>query len=175
MKKHISIIALLFVLLASLCSCSESNIKSITVMGETLYSARECEAIYLYKFKEADISYRNFTNATEDNKPTSTGYIYSTEELEIGDDILVWNQFKYSTGTGYNSTTASGVNASVAEVVQVYGVTLSSGSSYYKIGFYSVNETLSNTAVEKKEDLAPVHKCEVRVPKDKSTLNIEYN
>lgn len=170
MKKTFSALLIFALLLISLCSCnSNSSIKKITVGGESLLSSTVCETIYLYRFEEAEVSGKVW----EDNgstTPQSTGYIYSTEELAVGDKISVWNQFSYNV----NYQSYSGVDALVAEVVETYGVKLSSTSSTYSISFYSV-ENISKTTVKTLEDIAPITKSEVKAPKDKVTLNIIYN
>jgi hypothetical protein len=174
MKKVLSLIILasLCILLVS-CNLTSTNVKSVYIDDSSILTSNTHSTIYLYSFKDAKIS-TNYESTTSKEIPSSKGYIYSSEELKVGDSIKVWTDFKFGSKTSsWSDDREYGVDAIVSEIVEIYNVKVKKTSDTYIITYYSVKESLSKTSVSKKENLAEIQMHKVEVTKDK--VVIEHN
>ena len=144
MKKHlvrILLIVLALCTMTSLTSCVRFNVDTVVCFGG------EFESGYLYEFKyKAD--------AKEGGKTIE--YIYSTDKLDVDDEITV---------------TSSGAKGIVTEVVKKYPVLVIEGLRTYFISYYEFNHPYKQTfkSLEKAEEYTPErHTTEV----DKSSIVI---
>lgn len=174
MKKVIAFIvvaALIFMLI----SCGSSSIKVSRVFLEG-YTTSYVDSIYLYSFKNAEISAK-YESATSTEQPTSSGYIYSIEKLNVGDTIKVWNEFKFGEEpSSWTDNRPYGVNAIVDKIVAAYEIKVEATSDTYIITYYSVEgsfgNSLSYTCVSNKEKLKEIQTKKIEVTKDR--VVIEY-
>lgn len=176
MKKIIAliIVASLILTLVS-CGSSSSNVSCVYIEGSSLLSTSICYTIYLYSFKNAEINAKyESTSSTE--KPSSSGYIYSTEKLNVGDAIKVWNEFKFGEKTSsWTDDRQYGVNAIVDKIVAAYKITVKATSDTYIITYYSVEGSISNTSVSKKENLKEIQMKKMEVSKDRAIIEYYTN
>ena len=95
MKKVLSLIVLvsLCVLLVS-CNLTPTEVESVYIDANSILNSNTYDTIYLYSFKDAKVS-TSYESTTSKEIPSSTGYIYSSEKLQVGDTIKVWNDFKF--------------------------------------------------------------------------------
>jgi len=104
MKKYVArilLIAMLLCAMVSLTSCVRSNVKSVSIHGETYYSG------YLYAVQE-------------NNNQSVTWYVYSTEQVEVGDSIKI----------------KDGKDATVTEVAKKYEIRVVEGVNLYTVTYY---------------------------------------
>ena len=161
-KKNLCLF-LVFVLNSfALLSCSQNDIKSIMV-DEKNYST-----YYLYSFKDANIT-DNYTMLETANPPTETGYIYSTEKLNHGDSIKVWNNILFGGSDNYISSSMFGTDAIVDKVIEVYPIKVDIGKETYTITYFDVK---SAKTVSDKSDITEPSKNKIEVTKERVT--IEY-
>lgn len=168
MKKLISILLSLFILVLSLCSCGTNRIhkkiKSITV--DTL----KYETIYLYSFKNAKLD-NVVKDLSPETAPTQTGYILSTSKLDSGDEVKVWTRHYFGENY-YNSS--KGTTAVVDKLVETYSIKINNNDETYLISLFNVNEPWQwNThTVSEKTELEVVFR-QIEVTKERVT--IEYD
>lgn len=144
MKKHlvrILLIVLALCTMTSLTSCVRFNVDTVACFGG------EFESGYLYAFKyKAD--------AKEGGETVE--YIYSTDKLDVDDEITV---------------STSGAKGIVTEVVEKYPVLVIEGLRTYFISYYEFNHPYKQTfkSLEKAQEYTPErHTTEV----DKSSVVI---
>ena len=83
MRKKIVFLLLVITTLILLTSCNGKTISSISVNNDNYFS------FYLYEFENANVSdYRLIEE--DDEIPTSSGFVFSRENLEEDDAIKVW-------------------------------------------------------------------------------------
>ena len=166
MKKVISIILLIATLVSILCSCNKTSDDISYVQIDSLLYVYE--TIYLYEFKDAAID-ENYESSTSTETPSTSGYIYSSEKLKVGDSITVWKDFKFGTKTSsYQDDRESGTEAIVDEIVAVYRVQVKHNSDTYIITYYTVQDTsISYTTVTKRESVKELEKHKIEVTKER--------
>ena len=166
-KKFVCLCLVLFIALFSLLSCSRNNIKAITVDDKYYYT------YYLYSFKDAKINNYQENNdyfiTSTSNPPTKTGYVYSSEKLESGDSIKVWNNLLFSAEDDYVSSSMLGTDAVVDEVIDVYYIEVTSNKETYTITYFDLQ---SKSTVSNKSELREPSKNKIKVTKERVT--IEY-
>lgn len=170
MKKLISILLSLFILVLSLCSCGTNRIhkkiKSITV------DTYKYETIYLYSFKNAKLDLGNIVkDFSPETAPTQTGYVLSTSKLDSGDEVKVWTQHYFGEDYYHSS---QGTTAVVDKLVETYSIKIDNKNETYLISLFNVNEPRQwNThTVSEKTELEVVFR-QIEVTKDRVT--IEYD
>lgn len=171
MKKTISVILLISLLILMLSSCDiiSGDISSVRIDDSLL----SCHTVYLYAFKNAKIN-SNYESETSTETPTSSGFIYSREKLKVGDSIKVWQDFKFGKKTSsWPDNRQSGTEAVVAKIVDKYEVKVKNKGDTYIITYYTVDELISHTTVTNRENLAKIEKHKIEVVKDK--VIIEYD
>lgn len=145
----------------------------VIVDGESLLSNYTCSTIYLYKFTNAEID-SNYESESSTEYPSSSGYIYSTEKLKIGDTITVWNEFRFGEKTSsWIDERKRGAEAIVDEIVCIYKVNVKTTSDTYIITYYSVEGITNYTSVTNRDNLKEIQKHQIEVTKERVT--IEYN
>ena len=157
MKKIISTISIITLVLSFLTSCSSNKVKSVKVDEYTYYT------FYLYSFKDAQIDNVNISDS-HDYVPTSTGYIYSMEQLSSGDTIKVWHDFTF--GEQDHPWTNGGTNATVDRLIDTYRIDVKKNDSTYEITYYTLVSSyyqLSLSTVTNKSDLEKTQKHKIEV------------
>ena len=168
MKKVLSLIVLvsLCVLLVS-CNLTPTEVESVYIDANSILNSNTYDTIYLYSFKDAKVS-TSYESTTSKEIPSSTGYIYSSEKLQVGDTIKVWNDFKFGAKPStWSDDREYGVDAVVSKIVEIYKVKVKSTSDTYIITYYSVEKSLSKTSVSNKENLAKIQLHKVELTKDR--------
>ena len=187
MKKVISIILLIASLITILCSCNQKSddmnsafddmnlgsddISYVQIDTSLLYT---CQTIYLYAFKNAKID-PNYESTSSTETPSSTGYIYSYDKLEVGDSIKVWQDFMFGKKTSsYQDDRQRGTEAIVDEIVAVYRVKVKRNTDTYIITYYTVPDTsISYTTVTKRESVKELEKHKIEITKDRVIINYD--
>lgn len=171
MKKAVSLAILTVMLLSIFCSCGQVSGKISYVRVGDLLSYK---TLYLYKFKDAEID-SIYESTTSTETPTSSGYVYSTEKLEVGDEIKVWSDFKFGEkGTGFTDTRKSGTMATVEKIVETFRVKVSANGDTYIITYYEVqHSSTSGSSVSDKDNIKNVEKHKIQVTKDRVIIVYE--
>ena len=165
MKKTISVILLISLLILMLSSCDiiSGDISSVRIDDSLL----SCHTVYLYAFKNAKID-SNYESETSTETPTSSGFIYSREKLKVGDSIEVWKDFKFGTKTSsWQDDRQSGTEAVVAKIVDKYEVKVKNKGDTYIITYYTIDTSYSYTSVTERKNLVEVEKNKIEVVKDR--------
>lgn len=167
MKRIFPLATLCFIISIFLLSCDgNEKIKSVEV-DDTEYST-----FYLYRFEEAEVGLKYSYLNDSVQKPTSSGYIYSSQNLSSGDTIKVWGNIifydEYETVDYYN-TSSIGTNAIVKEKLDTYNITIEEKSDTYVITYY----THKNSTFSQKEDIIEVEKHKIEVVKERVTIEYE--
>lgn len=169
MKKIVSLFTMIAMLLI-LCSCSfGGKVQSVQV------DSTEYLTIYVYSFKDAEID-PNFESSTSSATPTYTGYVYSTEKLSVGDDIKVWNNFKFGEkgASSWTDTRKTGANATVDKIVKTYRVTVKSSNDSYVITYYKLkSSSYYDSSVSNIEDLVEIVKHKIKVSKERVIIKYD--
>ena len=179
MKKAISIILLVASLITILCSCYKTS-RDDTAGSDNISSVQidsllfTYQTVYLYSFKNATID-PDYESTSSTETPSSTGYVYSYNKLEVGDSIKVWQDFKFGTKTSsYQDDRESGTEAIIDEIVAVYRVQVKHNSDTYIITYYTVQDTsISYTTVTKRESVKELEKHKIEVTKDRVIINYD--
>ena len=175
MKRLLAALLITIMAMLNLTSCeSYENVVQVKCDGTTF------KTIYLYYFEDADITGYEGTGHEENYyyyygsiAPTESGYVYSNQKLSVGDEIKVWEECDFSKGT----SKVSGTTAVVKELVETYGITVSSSSDRFDIVFYTVGD--SNALINgkycatEKSDLESIVENKVNVPQE--TTYIVYD
>ena len=170
MKKALSLTVLLALLLALLTSCSTVNYKGIKALK---IEDVTCTSFYLYAFDEAIIS--GYLDYGAEYPPTVTGYAFSFERLEVGDEIEVWTNHSFSYyDEFYNYTTRQGTTGKVTEIAGDYSVGLLRSGNSYTVTFFGHKGTAVYTATfSSLEQVTEVEKYKVEVITD-NPVYIEF-
>lgn len=155
-----------------MCSCgvASNDISRVKIDGMTTINT-----IYLYEFKDAAID-SIFESTTSEETPTMTGYVYSSEKLNKGDVIRVWQDFKFGEkDSSWTDTREYGADAIVEEKIDTLKVKVSVKADTYVITYYTIEDSLglSKTTVTDRADVKKATKHKIQVTKDK--VVIEYN
>ena len=157
MKRLLAVLLITIMAMLNLTSCeSYENVVEVECDGTAF------KTIYLYYFEDADITgYYGDSIA-----PTKSGYVYSNQKLSVGDRIKVWKEYVFGKGISQ----VSGTTAVVKELVETYGITVSSSSDRFDITCYTLNE--SNIITEgrycdtEKSELEEPKKQKINVPQE---------
>lgn len=171
MKKIFSLLLTLALFLALLTSCSTvryTDVKRVTIEGDSY------ESFYLYSFEYADLSECQYNGITY---PTETGYVYSTERLEIGDVIEVWGEHSFGYyDTNGHYTTRMGTTATVREITERYEIELLRAANSYTVTFFGLDGAAygASSTVSEYTDAARAVKHKVEILTE-NPVYIEFN
>lgn len=172
MKKICTAIAVFLSVSLLLCSCDSDDVSSVRIAD----SASIYETIYLYSFKDAQID-EHFESTTSTEIPSSTGYVYSTEKLEVGDTIKVWQDFKFgeSPTSSWTDDRTRGTDAIVDKIVDTFKIHIEEKSGTFVITYYSIEGAFyfSGTTVTNRDNLKEVEKHKIEISKER--VIIEYD
>ena len=172
MKKIVCFLCVVFCSVLFLSSCgTKKEIKSIVVDGVKYNS------FYIYSFENANIidDYKILYKSNVD-KPTQDGYVRSNEQLNQGEDVVVWEQFyfKYQddNATSISSSDIIHCTAKVIKLEKEYTIDLDEDGGRYIITCYSASNNKSDTDLDRLESNS-IEKIVLDVPKQ--DVIIEYN
>ena len=172
MKKFLFAI-LFFIFVFALAACASiGNVQSVTV-DDTEY-----KTIYLYSFKDANITKKYNALNSSDSTPTSCGFIYSTEKLSVGDSITVWETYIFSkTNTNNNSYNDSsnssvGTKAIIDKVVAIYRINVDATFDTYKITYYKFPSSF-DLCVSNEDQICSLSEQNIEVVKDRVLIKYE--
>ena len=172
MKRTLCVLLTLCFSVLLFASCGNTKeIKTIVINGV------EYNSLYIYSFEDAEIiDDYSILYKTEVDKPDSNGYVCSSERLNIGDDIVVWEQFffDYPCYDNKNSLSSSDIKhctAKVSGLENEYLIDLKEKGDRYTITCYRIIGNKCDTELERIESKS-LEKIVVDVPKD--DVVIEY-
>lgn len=122
MRKKIVFLLLVITTLILLTSCNSKTISNVSVNNDNYFS------FYLYEFENANVSDYRLIEA-EDEIPTSSGFIFSRENLEEDDTIKVWT-------LTFFGETGLGTNAKVVSKKSEYPIKVKANIDTYTITYY---------------------------------------
>ena len=164
MKRLIAFALILSTILLGICSCSASKrIKYIKV------DSSEYCTVYLYSFKDAKIDSK-YSSLVSSEEPTESGYVFSTEKLEKGDTVWVWEHFHFD--DLYDSyTNIKGTTAIVDDVLKTYYVKAESKNDTYLLTYYNMSSGyLYRTATNRSQLEDRLEEIKAEVTKDRVTI-----
>lgn len=172
MKKVISVLVLIALSLSLATSCNLGSRKAKSVLTKSiLYSSR---ALYLYEFEDAVIDGEYKPADENEITPTKSGFVFSTEELEKGEEITVWKNVIFESSSEFDWSgdpkTKSSTEATVKKCVKMYPILVEDKGQTFLITYYdSLSETYSTKEAALKKE-PEKHTIEI----GKANVFIEY-
>ncbi|MBE6634096.1 MAG: hypothetical protein E7620_07135 [Ruminococcaceae bacterium] len=165
MKRSIAAVLSLFMILLVVCSCGSSKqIKCIKVDGV------EYRPVYLYSFKDAKID-GEYSILSIGEEPTESGYVYSTEKLEKGDTVRVWENLYFKGSDNSYTTGNAGTTAIVDKVLKTNYVKAESKNDTYILTYYNLSSRTSNKTATNRSDLEEqLEEIKAEVTKERVTI-----
>ena len=139
MKKAISVLILIALSLSLATSCNFGSRKAKSVIGNSLLTY--CHTIYLYEFEDAVIDGEYTLIDDIGITPTESGFVFSTEELEKGEPIKVWNNVRFL-NLGYGTL---GTQATVKRCVKTYPIEVKDKEQTFLITYYDNSNGIYST------------------------------
>lgn len=160
MRKIISFLLIVAISVLFITSCSTKGDIEKVVVSDTSY-----KPIYLYAFKDADVSgFQKGSQTSDDAVPTANGYIYSKAKLSVGDQITVWNNEKFE-----DAMYVHGTQAVVSAIIKTYPVRVNAGIGKYNISYYDFDASKTYCA-SKQLELQEVKEYTMIAPKEEVVI-----